>query len=91
MKDVLVDKAQDSMNAGQSSWQQNDVQNDAHSTDIQDFEALIEKAKDSLNKLNAQGITLKESLMLYESGMQSLKSAQKILEEAKLQYQEFKE
>ncbi|WP_300447235.1 MULTISPECIES: exodeoxyribonuclease VII small subunit [Helicobacter] len=57
----------------------------------QDFENLIEKAKVVLNKLNSQEITLKESLALYESGMQSLKSAEEILEKAKLQYQEFKE
>lgn len=57
----------------------------------QDFENLIEKAKVVLNRLNSQEITLKESLALYESGMQSLKSAEEILEKAKLQYQEFKE
>ncbi len=52
---------------------------------------MLERAKEVLSKLNAQEITLKESLALYEQGMQSLKNAQEILEQAKLQYQEFKD
>ncbi|MCX2716158.1 exodeoxyribonuclease VII small subunit [Helicobacter sp. MIT 21-1697] len=57
----------------------------------EDFEGMLERAKEVLGKLNAQEITLKESLALYEQGMQSLKNAQEILEQAKLQYQELKD
>lgn len=57
----------------------------------EEFETLIQKAKDVLAKLNSQEISLKESLLLYENGMQSLKQAQEILEHAKLHYQEFKD
>lgn len=57
----------------------------------QDFETLLQKAKDALNKLNSQDITLQESLSLYKQGMQDLKNAQRILEDAKLQYQEIKD
>ncbi|AAP77300.1 exodeoxyribonuclease VII small subunit [Helicobacter sp. MIT 03-1614] len=60
-------------------------------TQEEDFEDMLERAKEVLSKLNAQEITLKESLALYEQGMQSLKNAQEILEQAKLQYQEFKD
>ena len=56
-----------------------------------EFETMLEKAKAVLNKLNSQEVTLKESLALYESGMRYLKDAQEILEQAKLQYQEFKD
>lgn len=56
-----------------------------------DFETLLQKAKDALSKLNAQDITLQESLNLYKQGMQDLKKAQHILENAKLQYQEIKD
>lgn len=56
-----------------------------------EFETMLEKAKVVLNKLNSQEVTLKESLSLYESGMRYLKDAQEILEQAKLQYQEFKD
>ncbi|AWK61029.1 exodeoxyribonuclease VII small subunit [Helicobacter cinaedi] len=55
-----------------------------------EFETMLEKAKAVLNKLNSQEVTLKESLALYESGMRYLKDAQEILEQAQLQYQEFK-
>lgn len=57
----------------------------------QDFETLLQKAKEALNKLNSQEITLQESLNLYKQGMQDLKNAQRILENAKLQYQEIKD
>lgn len=56
-----------------------------------EFETMLEKAKVVLNKLSSQEVTLKESLALYESGMRYLKDAQEILEQAKLQYQEFKD
>ncbi|ANV98226.1 exodeoxyribonuclease VII small subunit [Helicobacter enhydrae] len=51
-----------------------------------DFETLIEEAKTSLDKLNTPELSLKESLAIYTQGIQSLEEAQKLLEEAKLQY-----
>lgn len=59
--------------------------------DVQDFEAVVERAREMLEKLNTQENTLKDSLALYEEGMRCLKSAQKILEQAQLQYQEIKD
>ncbi|BDB65969.1 hypothetical protein Hc94105_0152 [Helicobacter cinaedi] len=67
-----------------------DLQTPQESQD-DEFETMLEKAKVVLNKLNSQEVTLKESLALYESGMRYLKDAQEILEQAKLQYQEFKD
>lgn len=66
-------------------------QNTDKALDVGDFEILIQKAKLSLSKLSSQEITLKESLELYQQGMDSLKSAQEILESAKLHYQEIKD
>ncbi|MCH5313329.1 MAG: exodeoxyribonuclease VII small subunit [Helicobacter sp.] len=74
-----------------SSLESTQEQQAEESVQEQDFEDLLEKAKLVLNKLNTQEITLKESLALYERGMQSLKSAEEILEQAKLRYQEFKD
>lgn len=71
---------------------QTDVENKKNEAiQEEDFESMLERAKEVLGKLNAQEITLKESLALYEQGMQSLKNAQEILEQAKLQYQELKD
>lgn len=67
------------------------LENPQAQTQEDDFETMLEKAKVVLNKLNSQEVTLKESLALYESGMRYLKDAQEILEQAKLQYQEFKD
>lgn len=64
---------------------------DTQESQDDEFETMLEKAKVVLNKLNSQEVTLKESLALYESGMRYLKDAQEILEQAKLQYQEFKD
>lgn len=52
----------------------------------QDFETLIELSKSALKELNNQSLTLKESLEIYKNGLQSLEQAQKLLEEAKLEY-----
>lgn len=57
----------------------------------ENFEEMVEFAKKVLNKLSSQEITLKESLQLYEQGMESLKKAQNLLENAKIKYQEFQE
>ncbi|TLD81011.1 exodeoxyribonuclease VII small subunit [Helicobacter sp. MIT 05-5293] len=57
----------------------------------ENFEEMVEFAKKVLGKLSSQEITLKESLQLYEQGMESLKKAQSLLEDAKIKYQEFQE
>lgn len=52
------------------------------------FEELIELSKKSLDELSNQNLPLKESLQIYKQGLAYLKEAQKLLEEAKLEYQE---
>lgn len=52
-----------------------------------DFEKLVELSKDSLERLNNQNLPLKESLKIYKQGLQYLNDAQKLLEEAKLEYE----
>lgn len=54
---------------------------------MQNFEQKINSAKEKLEKLSNPEITLKESLELYKSGMTDLKEAQKMLEDAKLEYE----
>lgn len=53
-----------------------------------DFEELIELSKRSLDSLSNQNLPLKESLEIYKQGLSYLKEAQRLLEEAKLEYQE---
>ena len=48
------------------------------------FEEELEYAKEILNKLMNPDITLQESIKLYEDGIESVKRAQKMIEEAKL-------
>ncbi len=57
---------------------------------MKDFEKKVEKAKEVLEKLMGQEVTLKESVELYKLGMKELKEAQKMLEEAKLEIEEIK-
>ena len=52
------------------------------------FEELIEHSKRSLDSLSNQNLPLKESLEIYKQGLSYLKEAQRLLEEAKLEYQE---
>ncbi|HIY44181.1 exodeoxyribonuclease VII small subunit [uncultured Helicobacter sp.] len=52
------------------------------------FEELIELSKRSLDSLSNQNLPLKESLEIYKQGLSYLKEAQRLLEEAKLEYQE---
>ena len=51
---------------------------------IDTFEEKLEASKKILNKLMDPEITLEESLKLYEDGIQEIKSAQKMIEEAKV-------
>ena len=48
------------------------------------FEQKLEKSKQLLNQLLDPDITLEESLKLYENGIKEIKSAQKMIEEAKV-------
>jgi len=48
------------------------------------FEQKLETSKKILNQLLNPAITLEESLKLYEDGIKEIKSAQKMIEEAKV-------
>jgi len=48
------------------------------------FEKKLEASKKILNQLMDPAITLEESLKLYENGLKQIKSAQKMIEEAKV-------
>lgn len=52
-----------------------------------DFEKLVELSKEALDNLNNQDLPLKESMKIYKQGLQYLNEAQKLLEEAKLEYE----
>lgn len=54
------------------------------------FEARIAKAKEILDKLNAQNLSLKDGINLYKDGTKELEIAQKMLEDVRLEYQELK-
>jgi len=53
-----------------------------------DFETKIKNAKEHLDKLLEQDITLSKSIEIYNQGMKELENAQKLLEDAKLQFEE---
>ena len=48
------------------------------------FEDELEHTKEILNRLMDPEITLQESIKLYEEGINSVKRAQKMIEEAKI-------
>jgi len=52
------------------------------------FEEELEYGKEILQKLMDPEITLEESVKLYEEGMQSIRKAQKMIEEAKLKVEQ---
>ena len=52
------------------------------------FEDKIEQAKKHLEKLMNQDITLSNSVKEYKAGIQELELAQKLLDDAKLQFEE---
>ena len=52
------------------------------------FENKIEEAKKLLDKLIDPEITLSQSVDVYKEGIKELESAQKLLDEAKLEFQE---
>ena len=53
---------------------------------INDFEQNIIEAKEILNKLSEQKLSLSSSMKLYEQGNKLLMSASKIISEAKMQF-----
>lgn len=55
-----------------------------------DFEAKVTNSKEILEKLMNPEITLEESVNFYREGMKELKDAQKMLEKAKIDYEEIK-
>lgn len=58
---------------------------------MENFEEKIQKTKEILSKLNAEDLSLKESLELYKVGMQELKLSQEMLEKAQMEYEEIKQ
>ena len=52
-----------------------------------DFEKKLEDAKGVLEKLMDPELTLDQSVKSYKEGMQTLQEAQKILEEATLEFE----
>jgi len=52
------------------------------------FEDKIKKAKELLDKLVDPELTLSNSVKLYKDGLKELDDAQKLLDEAKLQFEE---
>ncbi len=52
------------------------------------FEDKIKTAKELLDKLIDPEITLQTSVEVYKNGMKELEEAQKLLDEAKLQFEE---
>jgi exodeoxyribonuclease VII small subunit len=55
---------------------------------IVSFETKIEEAKKYLDKLINPDITLSESVEAYKKGMAEIEIAQKLLDNAKLEYEE---
>lgn len=52
------------------------------------FEEELEHSKEILDRLMNPEITLEESIKLYQEGIESVKRAQKMIEEAKLKVEE---
>ncbi len=50
------------------------------------FENRVIKAKEILEKLTKNDITLSDSIKLYNEGIKELETAQKLLEEAKMTF-----
>jgi len=57
---------------------------------MKDYEKKLNEAKELLDKLNNPEITLYEAMEYYKKGVKILEEATKILEQAKLEYEEIK-
>jgi exodeoxyribonuclease VII small subunit len=55
------------------------------------FEKELEKSREILEKLMDPEITLENSLKLYEEGIESIRKAQKMIDEARLRIKEIEE
>jgi len=55
-----------------------------------DFEGKIVRAKEILEGLMNPEVSLEEGVKLYKEGLEELKSAQEILNSAKIEYEEIK-
>ncbi len=53
-----------------------------------DFEQKIEESKKILDKLMDPSITLENSMKFYKEGIKELKEASKMLEKAKIEFEE---
>jgi len=53
------------------------------------FEDKIKTAKELLEKLIDPEITLQDSVKVYKDGMKEIEEAQKLLDEAKFEYEEY--
>lgn len=53
------------------------------------FEEKIKKSKEILEKLMDPEITLENSVTFYKEGLKELQEAQKLLDEAKIAFEEF--
>ncbi len=56
----------------------------------QDFESYLKEIEECLGKLNDENIGLHESMEIYKKGMEYLREAQKMLENAQMQCNEIK-
>jgi exodeoxyribonuclease VII small subunit len=56
--------------------------------EVVSFEKKVEEAQALLEKLVDPKITLSQSVSVYKEGMEKLQAAQKLLDEAKLQFEE---
>ncbi|MCK5110557.1 MAG: exodeoxyribonuclease VII small subunit [Arcobacteraceae bacterium] len=56
--------------------------------EVVNFEDKIKQAKELLDKLIDPEITLQTSVQVYKDGMKELEEAQKLLDEAKLEFEE---
>jgi len=55
------------------------------------FENKIEEAKKLLENLIQPDITLSKSVEIYKKGLKELEEAQKLLDEAKMEFEEYKD
>jgi len=57
---------------------------------MKNYEKKLNEARELLDKLNNPEITLYEGMQFYKKGIKILEEANKILETAKLEYEEMK-
>ena len=57
---------------------------------MKNYESKLKEAKELLDKLNDPEITLYDGMEIYKKGISILEEATKILENAKLEYEEIK-